>query len=423
MDMKIFEERESEIRGYCRAYPTVFNTAKGSWQTDEQGKDYLDFFAGAGVLNFGHNHESLIKAVTNYLQSGGVVHSLDMYSVAKREFIQAFVKTILEPRKMDHKLQFMGPTGTNAVEAALKLARRVTGRKTVYSFGHGFHGMTLGALSCTANSYFREAAGVELDNVHRVILDKDRQLKGEELLELKNLRKNLQDSSSGLEKPAAFIVEVIQAEGGVYEASQAWLKELQDIAHEHGALLIIDDIQAGIGRTGSYFSFDEMGLDPDIITLAKGAGGLGTPIAFNLVKPEHDKHWSAGEHTGTFRGQNISFVAGTEALKFFDDDKLMNEVKEKGKYLKDQLLEIAQEHKDKNLSVRGRGMIVGIDLNDGKLSKKVQKECFEKGLLIGPCGTGGRVIKLIPPLTTEQKDLESGMKILKEAINSVLKGV
>jgi len=419
--MEIFEQRESEVRGYCRAYPTVFMKAKGSWQTDENGKDYLDFFSGAGVLNFGHNHDELIKPVIDYINSGGVLHSLDMYTVAKREFIQAFVDTILKPRKMDHKLQFMGPTGTNAVEAALKLARKATGRKTVYSFGHGFHGMTLGALSCTANSYFRDAAGVELGNVHRVAFENEGPSKGEDLQVLKSLREKLKDASSGLEKPAAFIVEPVQAEGGVYVASKAWLKELSEIAKENGALLIFDDIQAAVGRTGSYFSFDDMGIDPDIICLAKGIGGIGTPIAMNLVKPEYDKHWSPGEHTGTFRGQNISFVAGRASLKFFDDDDLMKSVKEKGEFLNKKLMEISNDHSDKGFDVRGKGMMQGIDMNDGSLSKKIQKDCFEKGLLIGPCGTGGRVVKLIPPLTTEQKDLELGMNILKESINAVLK--
>lgn len=421
MNMEIFEHRESEVRGYCRAYPTVFSKAKGSWQTDENGKDYLDFFSGAGVLNFGHNHDDLIKPVVDYINSGGILHSLDMYTVAKREFVESFVEVVLRPRKMDHKLQFMGPTGTNAVEAALKLARKATGRKTVYSFGHGFHGMTLGALSCTANSYFRDAAGVELGNVHRVSFENEGPSKGEDLRELKSLREALKDSSSGLERPAAFIVEPVQAEGGVYVASEAWLKELAEIAQENAALLIFDDIQAAVGRTGSYFSFDDSGVEPDIVCLAKGIGGIGTPIAMNLIKPEYDKYWSPGEHTGTFRGQNISFVAGRASLKFFQDADFMKSVKEKGEFIEKKLKEIAQEYSGHHFEVRGKGMMQGIDMNDGALSKKIQKECFEKGLLIGPCGTGGRVIKLIPPLTTEQKDLEYGMKIFKESLGAVLK--
>ena len=157
--MSIFDERESDIRAYCRVYPVVFDKASNARQTDEDGREYIDFFAGAGVLNFGHNNERMKQAVIQYLQTNGVTHSLDMHTTAKRHYMERFVKTILEPRQMPHKLQFMGPTGSNAVEAALKLARRATGRQEVVAFTKGFHGMTLGALACTANAYFRGAAG------------------------------------------------------------------------------------------------------------------------------------------------------------------------------------------------------------------------------------------------------------------------
>lgn len=424
MDTKIFEERESEIRGYCRAYPTVFKKAHGATMVDEDGKSYIDFFAGAGVLNFGHNNPAMKKAIIDLLENDGMVHSLDMYTVPKREFVQEFVDTVLKPRGMNHKMQFMGPTGTNAVEAALKLARRVTGRTEVAAFIHGFHGMTLGSLAATANSYFRNASGIPLHNVTHFPFGCEKTCAGCQsgcgMDSLAQIRAMYEDSSSGQNPPAAFLVEAIQAEGGVKVASAEWLQGVQKLARDLGALFIIDDIQSGCGRTGSYFSFDGMDLDPDIVTLAKGLGGYGTPIAMNLVKPEHDKHWQPGEHTGTFRGQGISFVAGKEALNYFKDDTLMSAVKTKGEKMWATLIEIQKEFPALNLDVRGKGMIVGIDIANGDKSKAIARECFDNGLLVGPCGTGGRVIKLIPPLTIEEKQLDEGLEILKKAARKIL---
>lgn len=422
--MDVFEKWESEIRGYCRLYPTVFKSASNARQIDEAGKSYVDFFAGAGVLNFGHNNERMKKALIEFIQNDGIAHSLDMYTTAKRDFIQAFAQTILEPRKMNYKMQFMGPTGTNAVEAAMKLARKVTGRQTIVAYSHGFHGMTLGALAATANSYFRNAAGVPLNHVLRQPFGCETLCKGCTLGcgvdSVDRLRALYADASSGLEPPAAFLVESIQAEGGVHVASREWLQAVQKLAHDLGALLIIDDIQAGCGRTGKYFSFDDMGLDPDIVTLAKGIGGFGTPLAMNLVRPEHDKHWGPGEHTGTFRGQGFSFVAGVQAMSYFKDDSLMTEVVTKGKAMKEHLDGICAEHGSQGFQVRGKGMMQAIDLGDGALAKDVARRCFEAGLLIGACGTGGRVLKLIPPLTIPNADLQEGLAILKSAVGDAL---
>jgi diaminobutyrate aminotransferase apoenzyme (EC 2.6.1.76) len=412
--MDWFERYESDIRAYARAYPAVFVKAENAIQTDENGKEYIDFYAGAGVLNFGHNHPKLKAAILKYIEADGVLHSLDMMTGAKRDFIQGFVETILQPRGMDYKLQFMGPTGTNAVEAALKLARKVTGRSQVVAFTQGFHGMTLGALACTANEVFRNVSGVSLDNVMHWPFETH---EGGGLESLETLAAMYRNTSSGLDKPAAFIVEPIQAEGGVNVASEAWLQALQSLAKETGALLILDDIQAGCGRTGQYFSFEGMGLEPDIVTLAKGIGGLGTPMAMNLVKPEHDKHWKPGEHTGTFRGQNLSFVAGREALRFFEDDALMSGTRAKGDTMRRALEAIATKYQGKGFSVRGKGMMQALDVQDGALAKAIAQDCFENGMLFGPCGVGGQVLKLIPPLTIPTEELDAGLDILTQAVD------
>lgn len=420
--MSIFEQRESAIRAYCRVYPVVFDTAVNARQKDEEGKEYIDFFAGAGVLNFGHNNERMKQAVINYISANGVTHSLDMYTIAKRRFMQRFVDIILTPRGMEHKLQFTGPTGTNAVEAALKIARRVTGREEIVAFNHGFHGMTLGALACTANQVFRGAAGVPLTHVSHFPFDSDgfSHIPGAGMDSIAQMRALYADSSSGIEPPAGFLVETIQAEGGVNVASREWLQALAALARDVGALLIVDDIQVGCGRTGSFFSFDDLDLDPDIICLAKGIGGMGTPMALNLVKPQVDKHWQPGEHTGTFRGQDLSFVAGSEALGYFEDEQFMQEVKTKAGKMREALAPLESIN---GVAVRGKGMIMGLDVGDGARARAIVDRCFAEGLLIAACGTGGRVVKLIPPLTIPEEDLQQGLNTLVAATRQVMEGV
>ncbi len=418
MDISAFENYESEVRSYCRSFPTVFTSASNARLSDEDGRSYIDFFAGAGVLNFGHNDPRMKQALIEFLQADGIAHGLDMYTSTKREFLTRFHEVILAPRGMDYRMQFTGPTGTNAVEAALKLARLVTGRREVVAFSHGFHGMTLGSLSATANDAFRRWAGVPLRDVVRLPFETAPGGK----TALADYAAALADGSSGLSAPAAFLVEVVQAEGGVNVASSDWLHQIQDLAREVGALFIIDDIQAGVGRTGSYFSFDHMGLDPDIITLAKGLGGYGTPIAVTLNKPEHDAHWGPGAHTGTFRGQGLSMVAGTVALEYFTDDTLMTAVAAKGETMRDALARITAAHPDRDWEVRGRGMLQGLDVGDGALAKAVQAHCFTHGLLVGPCGSGGRVLKLIPPLTIPDDDLAEGLQILADGVAAAATG-
>ena len=422
MSLQTFERRESDVRGYSRTYPVVFDKALNARQTDENGNEYIDFFAGAGVLNFGHNNGRMQKAVVDYIQSNGVTHSLDMATVAKRSFIEKFEDVVLKPRNMPHKMQFMGPTGTNSVEAALKIARRVTGRQQIVSFSHGFHGMTLGSLACTANAYFRGAAGVPLQHVTHQAFGCETLCKGCTLgcgeESIARMRALYADTSSGVSPPAAFLVETIQAEGGVKVASAQWLQQLQKLARELGALLIVDDIQVGCGRTGTYFSFDELGIDPDIICLAKGVGGWGTPMALNLVRPEIDKHWAPGEHTGTFRGQNLSFVAGREALTYFENDELMLEVKRKAKVMHATMQTLVKRHTQ--LELTGKGMILGLNVGSTELSKSIVNQCFKDGLIIASCGTGGRVIKLIPPLTIPDADLNEGLSILTKAVEMAM---
>ena len=250
--LRTFQRLESEVRGYSRSFPTIFTQAKGARLWDEQGREYIDFLSGAGTLNYGHNNPVLKKALIAYMEQDGLVHGLDMASKAKEEFLRTFDELILQPRGLQYKIQFPGPTGTNAVEAALKLARKVTKRTNVVSFTNGFHGVTLGAVAATANAHFRNAAGISLS--HTTFMPYDGYM-GDETDTLEYFRRVLKDKSSGVDLPAAVIVETVQGEGGVNVASPEWLRKLQGLCREYGIALIVDDIQAGCGRTGTFLSF------------------------------------------------------------------------------------------------------------------------------------------------------------------------
>ncbi|HRP94766.1 MAG TPA: diaminobutyrate--2-oxoglutarate transaminase [Rhodocyclaceae bacterium] len=414
--MNIFEQHESEVRGYCRNFPAVFDTAKGAWMTDVDGRRYLDFFAGAGVLNYGHNPDKLKQALIGYIERNGITHTLDMYSVAKQQFIERFHETILAPRGLNYKLQFPGPTGTNAVEAALKLARKVTGRECIVSFTNAFHGMTLGSLSVTGNGFKRAGAGVPLGNTHAVPFDG---YLGKDVDTLDYFEALLDDDGSGLDTPAAVIVETVQAEGGVNVASNAWLQRLREITHKHGVLLIIDDIQVGCGRTGSFFSFEAAGIEPDIVTLSKSLSGYGLPFALVLMKPEHDQ-WAPGEHNGTFRGHCPAFVTATAALEFWKDQWLEKSVVAKGKLVAERLRTIVKRA-GVSATVRGRGLIWGVAFEDATLAGRLAAACFERGLIIETAGVSDEVLKLLPSLTISEDELSKGLDIIEQGLAAVLK--
>lgn len=414
---EVFEARESNVRGYCRSFPTVFEKAKGSLLYDERGEVYIDFLAGAGTLNYGHNHPVLKKALLEYIEADGLTHGMDMYSSAKRRFLDTFYTSILEPREMDYKVQFTGPTGTNAVEAALKIARNAKGRSNVVSFTNGFHGMTLGSVAATGNSYYRDAAGVDLGNT--TFMPYYGYL-GDNLDTLAYFEKALADNSSGLDHPAAVIVESIQGEGGVNEASYAWLRRLERLCEANDMLLILDDIQMGCGRTSTFFSFEETGIEPDIITMSKSLSGIGQPLSVVLMKPHLDL-WEPGQHNGTFRGNNHAFVTAAAAMKhFWTNRDFTREVRRKAVTIGDRLQRMRADHPAIS-GVRGRGMVVGIECTPPEFASAISKAAFERGLIIETAGADDQVVKLLPPLTTPDDVLDEGLTILEESIKVATK--
>lgn len=416
--MTIFDQLESEVRSYARSFPVTFDRAQGALLSDTEGREYIDFLAGAGTLNYGHNNPVLKSALLEYLQNDGITHGLDMHTRAKEELLNAFNECILEPRDLQYMLQFTGPTGTNAVEAAMKIARKVKGRSEIIAFTNGFHGCSLGALAATGNRHHRGGSGgVSLPDVTHMPFSN---YFGDEIDTLKIIDKMIEDPSSGVDQPAAVIVETVQGEGGLQAASFEWLKGLEKLCRKHDMLMIIDDIQAGCGRTGSFFSFEPAGIKPDIVTLSKSLSGFGLPFALVLMRPELDI-WEPGEHNGTFRGNNHAFVTATAALRhYWSDDTFAKEIKAKGEFLGKRFAEIARKVGGGLMEPKGRGMMQGLSCRDGDMAKKIITLCFEKGLVIETSGAYDQVVKCLCPLTIEQGQLERALDIIEESALAVV---
>lgn len=408
MTTQIFDKLESGVRTYCRDFPALFVKARDHWMEDEHGRRYIDFLCGAGALNYGHNNPLLGERIIEYMRSNGVTHSLDLHTFAKQEFLQAFDDYILRPRKLDYRVQFTGPTGTNAVEAAMKLARKVTGRHNIIAFTNAFHGMSLGSLAATGSRTKREGAGMQLPGITRVPYDG---YMGHDTDTMAYLDTLLDDVGSGVDLPAAIIVETIQAEGGINVARDGWLRRLARVAKKHGALLIVDDIQTGCGRTGPFFSFERAGIMPDVVCISKSISGYGLPMAIVLLRPDHDV-WKPGEHNGTFRGNNLAFVGAAAALAHYWNDSAFEEtLHRKSQLMTTRLTRMAA--RSNGAVVRGRGMLQGIAWPTAGAAAKTSALAFERGLIVETCGAVGQVLKLLPSLTIVDHALEEGLDILE----------
>ena len=417
MSVATFERLESAVRSYCRHYPAVFSTAENACLTDVSGESYVDLLAGAGTLNYGHNNPTIIKAVVRYLQSSGVVHSLDMHTEAKARFLEVFERNIFAPRGLTYRVQFPGPTGTNAVEAAIKLARKVTGRSDIVAFTNGYHGMTLGALAATTNPEKRSAAGVPLSHVSFLPYDG---FLGDGIDDALVATRMSEVRGSGFDPPAAFLLETVQGEGGLRACSPHWLQAIAKLAKRVGALLIVDDIQAGCGRTGTFFSFEGFGVEPDIVLLSKSLSGFGTPLAVVLIRPELDV-WTPGEHNGTFRGNNLGFVGATVALEtYWSDNQFAATIAQKAKLVRGRLEAISKLLPSGSVVVRGRGLMSGLAFSYAPHATQVSERLYRERILAETCGPDGEVLKLLPPLTIEEATLTSSLDVLKRVTIEVV---
>ena len=411
---EIFESTESEVRSYCRKYPVVFSTAKNAEIFSADGERYIDFLAVAGSMNYGHNNPEIKAKILEYLSEDHIINALDMYTAAKEEFLLTIKEKILKPRNLDYKVMCCGPTGTNAVEAALKLARKNKGRTNVIAFAGAFHGMTLGSLALTTDRTSRQGASVPLNNVTFVPYD------GTMLDSIAYLKWILEDDHSGIEKPAAIVLETLQAEGGINIASVEWLRQIRQICTDNDIVMIVDDIQVGNGRTGTFFSFERAGIVPDMVVLSKSISGFGTPMALLLMRPELDIFRPA-EHNGTFRGNQLSFVGGTAGINYFVEHKLDEEVQKKAAiveaFIKKEILPL-----DERLSCRGMGLMWGIDFTEinPALALEAVHEGFDRHLIKEVAGRKDAVLKLMPPLTIEEDVLREGLEIVKRSVEAVL---
>lgn len=411
---EIFEEKESQVRSYCRKYPVVFDMAKNAEMFSETGTRYIDFLAVAGSMNYGHNNPEIKKSIMTFLGEDHIINALDMYTKTKAEFLETFNKEILSPRHLDYKIMCCGPTGTNAVEAALKLARKNKKRSGVIAFAGAFHGMSLGSLALTTDRVSREGAGVSLDNVTFVPYDCGK------LDSIAYLKEQLEDDHSGVDKPAAIILETIQAEGGINVASVEWLRQIRKICTDNDIVMIVDDIQVGNGRSGTFFSFERANIVPDMVVMSKSISGFGVPMALLLMKPELDIFRPA-EHNGTFRGNQLSFVGGTAGIRYFVNHALDKEVVRKSavieKFIKSDILPL-----DSNLSYRGIGLIWGIDFSaiDPKCALECVHKAFDNRLILEVAGRKDGVLKIMPPLTIEDDLLLEGLSIVKKVVAEVV---
>jgi diaminobutyrate-2-oxoglutarate transaminase len=411
--MNTFEQLESNVRYYCRRWPAVFATSRGSTITDEDSKEYLDFFAGAGVLSYGHNNPELVDVAIEHLRAGKLLHSLDTFTVEKREFLNTFEELILEPRHMDMVVQAVGPTGATAVEAALQLAQRITGKRVVLGFAGGYHGMTYRAASVSDSMAGRETVAHIQDFVALPFVahmtDNDLEL----------LDRTLNTSVDG-QKIGAILIEPTQGEGGARAFDPRYLAALRAKASEYGVIVIADEVQAGVGRTGTFFSFEGSGLDPDIICLSKAISGLGLPMAINLIRRDLDT-WNAGEFTGTFRGNNLAFATSTKMLQtYWGNSQFEHETKCKGRMVRTSLQAIADTYESLNFEVNGKGLLCGLHVKDTELANRVTNAAFDRQLIIETCGAGDQVVKLLPPLTTTIDEFRDGLERLTDAFATTL---
>jgi diaminobutyrate-2-oxoglutarate transaminase len=419
-DTDVFTRLESNVRSYARSFSAIFTYARGTELRDVHGKRYLDFLAGAGSLNYGHNNAVFKEALVDYIMQDGITHSLDLHTVAKERFLQTMYDVILAPRGLeDYVMQFTGPTGTNAVEAALKIARKATGRQNVIYFTNGFHGVSMGALAVTGNSYLRAAAGVPLNNTSAMPFDG---YFGAGVDTITHLEKVLSDPSSGMEAPAAVILETVQGEGGLNVARIEWLQRLRALCDKHGIVMIVDDIQAGVGRTGTFFSFEPAGIKPDIITLSKSLSGYGLPLSLVVLKRSIDV-WKPGEHNGTFRGNNHAFVTATASIEhYWSTPAFAEEIMAKGEFLRARLQKMIDRFGANLVQVKGRGMMIGVECACPKKAAAITAKAYLNGLIIERAGPEDEVIKCMMPLTTTYAELDEGLTILEAAMADEFEG-
>lgn len=427
-------KQESNARSYPRRIPLALKSASGIYVEDVEGRRFIDCLAGAGTLVLGHNHPVVIDAIHKVLADKLPLLTLDLTTPVKDKFVQDLFAFLPKSFSQHTKIQFCGPTGTDAVEAALKLVRTATGRSMVLSFQGGYHGMSQGALSLMGNlGPKKPLGGILNNNVQFLPYPYDYRcpfgLGGTQgaAVNLRYLENLLNDPESGLQLPAAIIVEAVQGEGGVIPADLDWLRGLRRITAEAGVALIIDEIQSGFGRTGNRFAFEAAGIVPDVVVLSKAVGG-GLPLAV-MVYQDHLDTWQPGAHAGTFRGNQMAMAAGSAVIDYLVEHDIPAHAAKMGQRLVDHLL--ALQHVYPHLGdVRGRGLMLGVELVNpdgvldhlghppasGSLAASVRSECLRRGLIIEVGGRHSSVVRFLPPLEISAQQIDEIAAIFSRAV-------
>ncbi|MGP1587685.1 MAG: diaminobutyrate--2-oxoglutarate transaminase family protein [Treponemataceae bacterium] len=429
-------ETESNARTYPRKFPFALKSAKGSWLTDVEGKKYLDFLCGAGTLALGHNDSEINSAFTEMINSDFPLHTLDLITPVKDNFVQTLFSLLPEELKNNAKIQFCSPCGTDAVDAAIKLCKTATGRSGVISFSGAFHGMGHGALSLTGNIADKEKVHALMPEVYHFPYPYSYRcpfgLGGDEGTKAacEYFERTLKDVESGIPKPAAVILEPIQGEGGVIPAPIEFLQTVRRVTKELDIPMIVDEIQTGVGRTGNFFAFEYADIVPDVILCSKAIGG-SQPLSVVIYNKNLDL-WSPAAHTGTFRGNQLAMCGGTIVMNRVSKPEFLADVKAKGNLIMKKM----EELKKKVLiigDIRGRGLMIGIEFIDpfsqqdslgskkgcGKIAAEVQRLCFENFLVMEKGGRNGAVMRCLCALNITVEEIEVMFGIFEKVVMEV----
>ena len=433
------DEMESNVRSYPRKLPLAIAKAQGCWVTDVEGNEYLDCLAGAGTLALGHNHPAIIKSIQDTLASGLPLHTLDITTPLKDAFSEALLAHF-PGGKDEYRLQFCGPTGADATEAAVKLAKTFTGRGNVISFSGGYHGMTQGSLALTGNLGAKNAVPNLMPGVQFLPYPHEYRcplgLGGEAGVDALTyyFENFIEDVESGVVKPAAVILEAIQGEGGVVVGPAKWLRKIREVTEKHGILMIADEVQAGFCRSGKMFAFQHADIEPDIVVMSKAVGG-SLPLAVLAIKKKFDA-WQPAGHTGTFRGNQLAMATGYASLRIMREQDLAGNAQARGDFIRSELNRLAQEFPCIG-NVRGRGLMIGIEIVDERrpadrmgslpadavLAAEIQKACFNNKLLLERGGRNGTVVRLLAPLIITQQECEELIKRFRQSVADALESV
>jgi diaminobutyrate-2-oxoglutarate transaminase len=420
------EERESSARTYPRRLTIAPRRGQGSYIEDVDGNVFIDFLTGAGVLALGHSHPELIEAVERQLPL--LTHGLDFPTEIKDEFITAQLEMLPAEMRDTTKIGFCGPTGANAIEAGLKLCKIATGRSDVVAFQGSYHGSTHATLALSALVSPRAGVANTMAGVHhfpypyalRCALGSGDV--GRRCLEY--FERTLRDPLGGVSLPAAVILEIVQGEGGVIPAPTDFVQGVRRVTRELDIPLIVDEVQSGCGRTGTWFAFEQHGIVPDVIVASKALGGIGTPIALILYDKRLDV-WKPGAHIGTFRGNQLAFAGGVAAIDIIRRENVLENVRKLGAYALAALEGIAREHVIV-AEARGSGLMLGIELVDPLTGEAdfdaaaaIQRAALERGLIVELGGRNDAVVRLLPPLNVSRQTLDQALEILRDSVTAV----